>query len=459
MSRSQRPRSVRLARPAGRSLSRISRSSAVLPGIACLWTVSCGNARTGPSPTSIERPEVVHQTVHAGSETPVFLHVEPSSICKLHSTGLQDIPVYGDVRGVATFSTLLRDVNARAELSLECTSPRSGKVVVHSIALRAVPDDQETSAPTADLEQTPFPGRTVAALADHQEQRASKTSTLVETQAAPQTGVVNAISQGNPSDKWAGYVTSDYAGTSGVQFTEASGSWTVPTLSRVPNTSSGFWDSSAWVGLGGMINTPADVAFPQLGTTHWVSCGINRFGFLQCSTFYFAWVEYFPANSQAVVNLAPGDQISAQVYFVNGAGDPDPAGTSAALILQRTAVSNGVTTTFRSVLSPPPNNNYNPPLNTQPYKDSAEWIMERPMNNGSLTSLARFSDTTFSYPSGQLNQYPWSFGFADGDAQTESIEMDSAGFINGVYQSYPLATVSAPFNNGTAFTVHWNAAN
>jgi hypothetical protein len=448
----------------------------MLPGVVLLAAAGCGEGSARAPAVAVERAEVITQTVHAGDQATVSVSVEPSSICALRGLGTSDLPVYADIRGVATFSTILSEGGDQADLSLECASPQGNRSTVHPITLRAVPDAEKTSAPTAWLEDLPYPGRSVGPLTEDPElvttkrlqelglplkpdrtrspgayarwlEQVSKPSTLVEGPGV-ETSFVNTISQGNVSDVYAGYVTSGYAGVSSPAFDQASVTWLVPQLSALPV---GFYSSSTWAGIGGINNQPPDVAFPQTGTTQSENCAQTSRGTI-CTVADSLWYEYFPAMSASWGGVVAGDKISANVYFADAAGNLNWQSNTAQFVVQKTQHGSGLLTTFQHQLAPPANPIY-PYGPTQPYKDSSEWIMERPVKNGNKTDLAKFATTTFSNPQGGLNASPWGFGFADANAQTQFLNMTNSCLAGRC----PLATVSSPINNNTAFTVTWNA--
>jgi len=153
------------------------------------------------------------------------------------------------------------------------------------------------------------------------------------------------------STNWSGYVDSG----GGAQFTEASGSWTVPQVSPGP---AGY--SSSWVGIDG--TTSQDLI--QAGTEQdWGPQGVV----------YYAWYELLPAASMYLGPVYPGDQMSVDISKVG------PASWTIAVydLTQRTVWTGAV-----SYVAP---------------GSSAEWVEEAPTNseNSQLYPLANFGAVNF----------------------------------------------------------------
>ena len=97
------------------------------------------------------------------------------------------------------------------------------------------------------------------------------------------------------STNWSGYAVT------GSGFTNAKGSWTVPSVncSATPNTYSSFW-----VGIDGWTSSTVE----QTGTDS------------DCSgttPSYYAWYEFYPKGSYLIssVPVAPGNKMSAEVVY------------------------------------------------------------------------------------------------------------------------------------------------
>jgi hypothetical protein len=155
---------------------------------------------------------------------------------------------------------------------------------------------------------------------------------------------------GTVSGNWSGY-----AGTagSGVTLTYASGLWHVPAVQAVNNTF-----SAMWVGIDGLHNSQ----LIQTGTEQDVHNG---------QVVDAAWWEILPAPEKVVFMVHPGDQMSAFVKRLSG-------------FQWRISISD-ITSGQSFSLT----HSYFGP------GKSAEWILERPLTNGSLSTLAHYSPTGF----------------------------------------------------------------
>ena len=278
-------------------------------------------------PTKNKTANLIVQTIHAGEDANVFVKVEPRSACMLRSAGMDGVPVYGDVRGVATFFVSLDTVGATTDLSLECQATNGAGKSVYPIRVYSVADDEVTSAPTAWLDSIPFPGRPVAPLADPERATArqiaeqglplkpdrlkmpqayaswldhvSRPKIAVDPEPVD-TGMVNDIQYPDQHVSWAGYVDTGYAGLTEANFSVVWGTWNVP---KVDMTKAGTFNSSTWVGLGGYMSA-AESAMPQTGTKQIATCGTLNSHRLTCVGSYYAWIEYYPlARTEPVADL------------------------------------------------------------------------------------------------------------------------------------------------------------
>ena len=154
------------------------------------------------------------------------------------------------------------------------------------------------------------------------------------------------------STNWSGYVAS---GT-GAQFSQVSGTWTVPTVHPGPT---GY--SSSWVGIDG--TSTQDLI--QAGTEQdWGPQGVV----------YYAWYELLPASAMYLGPVYPGDQVN---VGITKAGP----GTWTIDVYDLTKH-----TTWAGAVS------YSVP------GDSAEWVEEAPTNGqtSALYPLADFGSVKFS---------------------------------------------------------------
>jgi Peptidase A4 family. len=206
---------------------------------------------------------------------------------------------------------------------------------------------------------------------------------------------------------WAGYiVASSFNGQKDV--VSVSGSWTVP----VVNASNGDGYSSAWIGIGGQ----EDKTLIQVGTEHNVYNGNASYG---------VWYEMLPALSTRInnFNVSPGDQISARISLVNSDFEQ--------WNIQIADLTNG--------------ESYNHDFQYNSTRSSAEWILERSLVNGQISTLADFGQVTFTgctvqvgNRSGVINDFTYSV-----------VQM-----TNQQYER--LATASMLTADGASFTVKYD---
>jgi hypothetical protein len=116
------------------------------------------------------------------------------------------------------------------------------------------------------------------------------------------------------TSNWSGYAIAHYQ--TGQNYTSASGTWVVPTVT-FGATQSGTNEeySATWVGIGGFcmnaLCARADKTLIQLGTSQYVSSS--------SATSYFAWYEMLPQAPVTItaITVNPGDQITASVQCVS----------------------------------------------------------------------------------------------------------------------------------------------
>ena len=208
------------------------------------------------------------------------------------------------------------------------------------------------------------------------------------------------------SSNWSGY------SATGETFTAVTGTWTVPTVS----CSSSSTYSSQWVGIDGDGSGTVE----QDGTETDCVGGVAT---------YNAWYEMYGDRSVSGGNevplssvtypVLPGDVMTASVTV---------SGSSWTLGLHD--ASQGWTSSTNIVWS-------------GPAKASAEWIVERPTVNGSISSLANFGSVTFTGST------------ADGNGQTGGISTFSTSAYDMVSGSTVLAHPGPLNSSGDGFTDNW----
>jgi hypothetical protein len=207
--------------------------------------------------------------------------------------------------------------------------------------------------------------------------------------------------------QWSGcMVASDLQNRSRV-VSSVSASWTVPEV----NASENDTFSAAWVGIGGY----GEKTLIQTGTEQ--QC-ING------QVTYFAWYERLPDYLVRILNIhvRPGDTITASISLVN-----ENASTWSIEI-------NDVTRGER----------FEKALVYNSSRLSAEWIVERPTVNGTISTLADFGNVTFSECKATI------------EGKTGAISNFSyAQLVMYTPQNVQLVTVSPLNDDGSSFTVNY----
>ena len=165
------------------------------------------------------------------------------------------------------------------------------------------------------------------------------------------------------TSNWSGYAVTAPTGST---LTSVVGSWTVPTVTASPDTSSATY-AAFWVGLDGKGSPTVE----QLGVEANYS---NSSG-----SSYYAWTELYPAGSSYISGFTvhPGDAITASVTYT---GTTPNGNQDFTLAIQDTTTGE----------------NYTDNTSTSGVElHSAEWIAEAPYNAGILP-LANFGSATFT---------------------------------------------------------------
>jgi Peptidase A4 family len=217
------------------------------------------------------------------------------------------------------------------------------------------------------------------------------------------------------STNWSGYAVT------GSSFTNAKGSWTVPTVNctQTPNTYSSFW-----VGIDGWTSTTVE----QTGTDS--DCDGS-------SPSYYAWYEFYPKGSVLIstVPVSPGNHISAEVVY---------SGSEFTVTITNETTGKSFSKSSRVSAAK---------------RSSAEWIAEAPCctRAGGILPLADFGTVDFgedytdvsgtnyatdSSVSGPINNF--------GTAVNEAIMVNGS---TGADEAVPSSLTS----DGTSFTVTWDS--
>jgi len=209
------------------------------------------------------------------------------------------------------------------------------------------------------------------------------------------------------STDWAGYVVvSDYSNPQPV-VVGVNGSWNVPqvTVSQADEF------SATWIGIGGYL----EETLIQTGTEQDSINGIAE---------YSAWYELLPNDSVTITTLdvMPGDKIQASIKLVDSDTNE--------WLLEIADVTK--TQRFRESFF------YNSS------RLSAEWIIERPLVDNIISTLADFNTVTFTDASvtvdnkvGTISGFPF------------------AQVVLHNRQNAELVTVSSLSSNGSSFTVNY----
>lgn len=213
------------------------------------------------------------------------------------------------------------------------------------------------------------------------------------------------------STNWSGYAAANKLSSPKVNTVEAVyGSWIVPTLKSTPNTSY----CAAWVGIDGYNSSTVE----QIGTEHDWSNGAQQ---------NYAWFEMYPGGSYSINGfpLHPGDVISASVVY------------SGNYVFTMKLYNE----TQRVVITIP--TQYT--RSTAARRESAEWIIEAPYENGILP-LSDFGTFHLMACSATINNVTAPIG--NNSWQHIGLEMVTN---SGAAKAIPSALMSG---NG-AFSVTW----
>jgi len=208
---------------------------------------------------------------------------------------------------------------------------------------------------------------------------------------------------------WSGYVVaSDFTSPQPV-IVGVSASWTVPKVNGSPKDSF----SAAWVGIGGQL----DDTLIQAGTEQDSMSG---------SESYSAWYELIPADAVTIaMNVSSGDRITASIDLLDSASNQ--------WLIQVYDATNGQT--------------FNETFLYDTSRLTAEWIVERPTIDHSLSTLTDFGSITFTDAEAKT----------DGTGRTIS-EFSSLQVIMHNRQNIPLVTVSSLSSDGSSFTVTYSTS-
>jgi len=215
------------------------------------------------------------------------------------------------------------------------------------------------------------------------------------------------------SGNWSGYFAS---APSNEAFANIEGTFTVPTVQYVAQSSNANEEVGAWVGFDGWNDTTVE------------QCGIAAAVESNGQTSYFSWYELYPAEPVVLsTNISPGEKLSAEVQYLGESGG--------AFNFEFTVggVSAEANTTT-DVLS----------------RDTAEWVAEAP---GSPTvTLPSYGIVTFSGDEAAANS-----GGAY-DSGTDTNEAISGYGNMGIEMQQSNEVVSLPsslYSSGESFNINY----
>jgi hypothetical protein len=206
---------------------------------------------------------------------------------------------------------------------------------------------------------------------------------------------------------WSGYiVASDIQNRSPV-VSSVSASWTMPEIK--PSENNTF--SGVWVGIGGY----GEDTLIQTGTEQ---------EYVNGQVAYYAWYELLPDHLVHIPNIhvQAGDAVTASISLIN-------ENTNTWLIEIADITRNQ---RFRKTFV------YNSS------RLSAEWIVERPKVNGTISTLADFGNVTFTECKAVMDGVAGAIG-----------KSDYAKFVMVGAEDKPLVSVSSLNEEGSSFTVSY----
>ena len=207
--------------------------------------------------------------------------------------------------------------------------------------------------------------------------------------------------------QWSGYIVASDMQNRTPVISSVSASWTVPEVKLSENNTF----AGLWVGIGGY----GEETLIQAGTEQ--ECINGRFA-------YYAWYELLPDYLIRIPNLRvqPGDTITASISLVN-----ENASTWSIEMSDATRSEQ-----FKKVVV------YNSSRLT------AEWIVERPKVNGTVSTLADFGNATFTECKATVDGITGTIG-----------NFSYAQLVMHDDEDNPLVSVSPLNDEGSVFTVSY----
>jgi hypothetical protein len=206
---------------------------------------------------------------------------------------------------------------------------------------------------------------------------------------------------------WSGYiVASDIQNRSPV-VSSVSASWTMPEIK--PSENNTF--SGVWVGIGGY----GEDTLIQTGTEQ---------EYVNGQVAYYAWYELLPDHLVHIPNIhvQAGDAVTASISLIN----------------------ENTNTWSIEIADVTRNQRFRKTFVYNSSRLSAEWIVERPKVNGTISTLADFGNVTFTECKAVMDGVAGAIG-----------KSDYAKFVMVGAEDKPLVSVSSLNEEGSSFTVSY----
>jgi Peptidase A4 family len=215
------------------------------------------------------------------------------------------------------------------------------------------------------------------------------------------------------SYNWGGY------GVTGTNFTNATGSWIVPTMDCAKSPNSAV---AIWVGIDGLNSSSVEQTGVGVVCEH-------------ATAVYYAWYEFYPNPSYTIstITVHPGDVFSASVSYSSGSGEFSTTITD---------VTTGATATNSAAIS-------------GAARSSAEWIVEAP--ESSATGILNLTDFGKAYMGDDATHQSGTNAATDstnsGVIKTFGTAVDAITQID--WLGYKEQTPSALSSDGSTFYDTW----
>jgi hypothetical protein len=320
-----------------------------LPGATCVLRAALGD---GVPDTELLR-------LHADGRGAVHVHVHPQSAASA-------TPVLDCTDPAGTRAAFPLEVHGDADAAAQPAEDEP----VPTEPVPAIDPAEATDAEIAAAGFPPRPDRTAAPEA--YERWASAVSQLRFRVTGAGIAHEERRNVTFASNNWSGAVTTTSPLT---PYTSVSGTWRVPAVTGESKTSADY--SSMWVGLDGFGGS-GDLI--QCGTAQdiWTIDAPPTLPLIFQSV--YSWVEYVPnAPVETPLTVSPGDTVFAVAWACDANGNEAAYGGYGCLFLQDLSSP----TLFYSTT-------IQQPLGWVFWGNSAEWILERPLVDGSLADLARY---------------------------------------------------------------------